>query len=482
MSIIDQTEEEGDFRDNLATIHKDGSRNWIYVQQAKGRFYNARTVVSIFLLAFLFLAPFIRVHGQPFMLLNILERKFVLLGFPFWPQDFYLVVLLILILLVGIVLFTAIFGRIWCGWLCPQTIFLEMIFRKIEYAIEGSAQKQKSLDNSPINFQKFVKKATKHLLYFGISFFIANIFLSYIIGSDQLITIITASPGEHLMGLLSITIFSLVFYGVFARFREQACVVVCPYGRFMSALVDEDTIAVSYDFKRGEPRSKFTRADKLRQEGLVVLEPTEAPHGDCIDCHQCVNVCPTGIDIRNGIQLECVNCTACIDACDSVMTKIGKPKDLIRYSSFNMINEGQRHRTNPRIYAYSAVFLILIGIVSYLFAVRPDLDILILRQPGTMYQKTAEGNYANFYIFQVINKSYNELPVEIKLINPQQGTITPLGSLSPIAAQTGKETRFILSLPPDKLTNSQTKVRFALVSNGKILKEVESSFIGPEKP
>ncbi|MFN8358952.1 MAG: cytochrome c oxidase accessory protein CcoG [Candidatus Kapaibacterium sp.] len=480
MSILDQTEAEGTFRDNLATIHKDGTRNWIYVQKPSGRFYNARTVVSVFLLAFLFLGPYIRVGGnRPLMLLNILERKFVLFGVPFWPQDFYLLVLVVLTALVAIVLFTAVFGRIWCGWLCPQTIFLEMLFRKIEYAIEGSASSQKVLDSAPMSMAKAIKKGGKHVIFFSLSFIIANTFLAYIIGSEQLFTIITDPIGSHVGGLTAITIFSFVFYAVFARFREQACVVVCPYGRYMSSLVDEDTIAVTYDFKRGEPRGKFTKADKIQQKGG---EAQAAPRGDCIDCHQCVNVCPTGIDIRNGIQLECVNCTACIDACDTIMTKINKPVGLIRYSSFNAIKDGIRHRMKPRIIAYGVVFVLLLTTVSYLFATRPELEILILRQPGTMFQKIGEDKYANFYIFQGVNKTYADLPLDVVLSSPQKGSITPLGSFSPIHQQSAKEMRFILTLPKDQLSKSQTKVKFKLVSNGTTIKEIETSFIGPENP
>jgi len=481
MSLIQQTEEEGTFRDNLSTIHKDGSRNWIYVQKPSGRYYNGRTAVSIVLLAFLFLAPFVRVGGQPLMLLNFIERKFVLFSIPFWPQDFYLVVLLVLTVLVSFVLFTAVFGRIWCGWLCPQTIFLEMLFRKIEYVIEGNATKQKVLDAAPLSGEKLFKKGLKHIVFYSLSFIIANTFLAYIIGSDQLFTIVTDPINKHIVGFSTITIFSFVFYAVFARFREQACVVVCPYGRYMSSLVDEDTIAVTYDFTRGEPRKKFSKEDKLQQQGLSV-QPSAAPRGDCIDCHQCVNVCPTGIDIRNGIQLECVNCTACMDACDSIMTKIHKPKGLIRYTSFNAVKDGICHKVKPRIYAYSVVLLLLFITVSYLFINRPDLDVLILRQPGTMYQKTGTGEYVNFYVFQGINKTYNDLPVEIQLISPEQGKITPLGILSPIKHQTNKEIRFILTLPKNQLHASKTKVKFAVISNGKTMKEIESSFVSPEKP
>ncbi len=266
------------------------------------------------------------------MMLNVLERRFVLLGMLFRPQDFYLVVLIGLTCLVTVVLSTVVFGRIWCGWLCPQTVFMEMLFRKIEYIIEGSAEQQLRRDRGPWSRDKMWRRGVKHVIFFALSFVIANVFLAWIIGAPALQAIVTDSPARHVVGLAAIVIFSFVFYLVFARFREQACVLACPYGRMLSALTDARTITITYDWRRGEPRNRLVRG---------AHETT----GDCIDCHQCVTVCPTGIDIRDGIQLECVNCTACIDACNGVMARVGRPLGLIRLTSHNAIATAGAGRT-----------------------------------------------------------------------------------------------------------------------------------------
>jgi cytochrome c oxidase accessory protein FixG len=484
MSVIELTKENTTFRDTLTSVTKDGKRKWIYAQKPKGRLTSARSIVATILLVFLFGAPFLKVNGQQFMLFNILERKFVLFGIPFWPQDFYLIVVGVLILLVFIALFTAVFGRIWCGWLCPQTIFMEHVFRRIEFMIEGTHTQQRALDKAPMNANKFFKKALKHGIFYSISFAISNTFLAYIIGSGELLKIVTAPPTEHLEGFISIVLFSGVFYAVFARFREQACVVVCPYGRYMSSLVDNDTIAVTYDFKRGEPRGKFTRQERQMQQQLVqidipVIEKAQ-PKGDCIDCNQCVSVCPTGIDIRNGIQLECVNCTACIDACDIVMDKINKPRGLIRYTSYNAVENGWRWKITPRIIGYTTVLVLLMSTFGYLFASRSGTEVLILRQAGTLFQPMGDGRVANFYNIELINKTYEDINLELKVISPQNGTITPLGQISPLLKQTEKSTRFFMALPQSELAGTQTKVKFGIYSEGKLLKEVESTFLGPE--
>ncbi|MCB0279118.1 MAG: 4Fe-4S binding protein, partial [Calditrichaeota bacterium] len=240
---------QDDFRDHIATADEHGKRNWIYPKKPTGKYYNARTLVSIVLLVFLFAAPFVKVNGDQLMLFNIIDRHFILFGYTFWPQDFYLFVIAMLTALVMIVLFTSIFGRLWCGWACPQTIFMEMVFRKIEYWIEGDSSEQKRLDKQDWNTNKAVKKISKHVIFYLISFAIANTFLAYIVGSDELIKIISEPVSNHLSGFITINIFTLLFYGVFARFREQACVIVCPYGRYQSVMVNEDTIAVTYDFE-----------------------------------------------------------------------------------------------------------------------------------------------------------------------------------------------------------------------------------------
>lgn len=477
MSIIDVPVNEPDgFRNKLYNIDTEGKRSKIYPHKPDGRFYKARTIVSWFLLLFLFGAPFVKIHGHQFMLFNILERKFVLFGVVFFPQDLYIVVLGILVLLVSIFLFTAVLGRIWCGWLCPQTVFLEMLFRKIEYAIEGNAVQQRNLDNSPKSPKKFLRKALKHGIFYAISFAIGNTFLAYIIGSDELINIVTSPPTQHLLGFTAMLFFSLVFYGVFARFREQACIVVCPYGRYQSALVDQNTVLITYDFKRGEPRGKFTKADKEAQQSGGAA----SSRGDCIDCHQCVNVCPTGIDIRNGIQLECVNCAACIDACDTIMDKVKKPRGLIRYTSITAVREGHNKLFTTRVKSYIAVWALISAVFLYFFLSRPMTEVLILRQPGTLSQTTAQGDKLNFYVMNIINKHYYNVPVEVKVMEPSVGKVTILGDISNVPEVSEKSVRFMLTIPKEQINTSDMPVKFGVYSNGELLKEISTRFLAAD--
>lgn len=473
MSIVQAPTGTADsFREHTASLAKDGTRRWIFPKQPQGRFYRARTIVSIFLLAFLFGAPLIRVDGHPFMLFNIIERKFVLFGLVFFPQDFYLVVLGALTLLVSIFLFTAVLGRIWCGWLCPQTVFLEMLFRKIEYLIEGDNRRQRRLAEAPMSPQKLFKRLLKNGIFFALSFLIANTFLAYIIGTDQLWQIVTDSPRNHLGGLFAITLFSGAFFFVFAWFREQACVVVCPYGRYQSALVDANTVVITYDYKRGEPRGRLVKIEPKRK----AEEPLPA-RGDCVDCRQCVEVCPTGIDIRNGIQLECVNCTACIDACDAVMDKLGKPRGLIRYTSANAIKDGKFKWLTPRVVGYAAVWVLVTSVFFYFFLTRPMTEVLVLRQPGTLSATQADGSVVNFYVLQVVNKYGYDAPIELRLLSPPQGTITPLSQFSPVPRVSVRDGRFLLALPPGEISSPDMRVKFGVYSNGKLLKEVETRFL-----
>lgn len=479
---INPLTQEESYRDFVNTITEDGKRNWIYPKKPSGRYYKYRSVLSWFLLGFLFLGPFLKINGQPLILLNIIERKFILFGFVFWPQDFYLFFLLMLTVLVFIVLFTAIWGRLFCGWVCPQTIFMEMLFRKIEYWIEGDYSEQRRLDKMPMNGKKFFKKASKHGIFFALSFLIANTFLAYVIGIEALTEIVTAPPTEHLTGFIAIMIFSLVFYGVFARFREQVCLVACPYGRFQSVLVDNDSLAVTYDFARGEGRAKV--ADRQMIDGLVSNLPKSASareeYGDCIDCEQCVKVCPTGIDIRNGIQMECINCTACMDACDEVMLKIGKPEKLITHTSFNAVTQGVRARYfTPRIVAYSVVFLALMGLFTTLLLTRPDVNTVILREPGMLYNELPGDRYSNFYRARFFNKTFAEMDLELRLHSPA-GEIHLLGEMETLAGQQQIERRLMIFLHRADIAGTQTPVEFGIYRDGMLIQTVHSQFIGPD--
>ncbi len=463
------SEDHEAFRDELASITRDGRRRWVYARRPSGRFYTARTIVSVVLMAFLLLAPFVTVHGQPLMLLDIIHRRFVLLGVVFRPQDFYLVVLIALSALVTLVLSTVAVGRVWCGWLCPQTIFMEMLFRKLEYLIEGSAEQQVRRDRGPWTVDRMVRFGTKHAIFLALSFVIANVFLAWIIGARDLRVIVTDPPARHVAGLFTILVFSAVFYLVFARFREQACVLACPYGRMMSSLIDGRTVTVTYDSVRGEPRRRLAPVG------------TSAPGGDCIDCHRCVTVCPTGIDIRHGIQLECVSCAACIDACDEVMVRVGRAPGLIRHTSHIAVRTGRSAWLTGRVAAYSAVWLVLVTTVAALLATRPDLDVLILRQPGTMYATVAGGDVANFYTVQAFNRTGGAVAFAIEVAMPAGAVVTPLGPLGLVDPYGLLESRLLLRLPIASLGGASTPVRFVVRSQGQVVQQIDSAFVGPSR-
>ncbi len=457
-------EKNDSYRDSLYTVTKEGERVWIYPKKPKGRYYTARTILSIFLIAFLIAAPFIKIEGHPLMMLNFLERHFVIFGVPFGPHDFYLFVLLMIATFVFIFLFTVVYGRIFCGWLCPQTIFMEMVFRKVEYWIEGDARQQRALNNSPWDRKKIFKKVSKHIIFYGISFFISNIFLAWIIGGDKLIEIVTAPPSEHLSGLILITIFSFVFYAVFARFREQVCTMVCPYGRLQGVMLDQNSIVIAYDHVRGEPRGKLKRGE-------------ERVKGDCIDCRLCVDVCPTGIDIRNGTQLECVNCTACIDACDAVMEKIGKPRGLIRYASKNEIISKVRKKFTPRAIGYSVVLVILLSLFTGLFMSRSEIEFTILRTPGLLSQEQPNNRLSNLYDVKFINKTFNPIKVELKLKNIE-GEIKLIGHDLNVAPQEVAEGKFLVIIPKDKIKKVNTPIIIEVKAGDKVIDLVKTSFLG----
>lgn len=457
---------EGSFRDSVATISKEGKRNWIYPKKPSGWYYDKRTIISIVFLVLLFSGPFLKWNDHPFLLFNVLERKFILFGIAFWPQDFHLFVLAMLTFIVFIILFTALFGRLWCGWACPQTIFMEMVFRKIEYLIEGDYMQQKALNAEAPNPIKLRKKLLKNSIFFFISFLIANTFLAYLIGIDELKQMITEGPSENKGTLISLIIFTAVFYGVYTKFREQACIVVCPYGRLQGVLLDKNSVVIAYDYKRGEPRGKLHKGQ-------------ERTNGDCIDCHQCVQVCPTGIDIRNGTQMECVNCTACIDACDAIMEKIEKPKGLIRYTSEEAISSGNKFKITTRIIGYSVVLCILLGVLITLLAIRTDVEAIVLRTPGMLFQEQPNNKVSNLYNVKIVNKTFKDLPIEIRISAPK-GEIQWVGNgITNLKEQDISEGEFFAILDKRSITSTKTKVKIQIISNGKVVDETTTNFIGP---
>ncbi len=466
-------QDQEQFRDTIGTVDEEGRRNWVFPKKPSGKLYEYRKYVSYILLAFLFAAPFVKINGNQFLMFNILERRFNMFGLPFWPQDFYLFVVLMIIGVVFIALFTVAFGRIFCGWMCPQTIFMEMVFRRIEYWIDGDRGAQIKLDRQPWNAEKIRKRSLKWSVFIIISFLISNVFLAYLIGSDRLIQNIMDGPLQHLDVMASLLIFTAVFYFVFAWFREQVCIIACPYGRMQSVLLDNKSIVVAYDHKRGEAengRKKFRKNEDREALG----------HGDCIDCFQCVNVCPTGIDIRNGTQLECVNCTACIDECDTIMEKVNLPKGLIRYASEDEIVKKEKFKFTPRLKGYTAVLTILTGLLIGMLFLRNDVEANILRLPGQLYEHKGENTISNVYTYKLVNKTTRDITdVHFELIS-HKGKIDLVrhGDFI-IPAQKLAEGTLFIEIDNSALESDKEKVKIAVYSGEDLIETTNTMFMGP---
>lgn len=461
------------FRDSIGTIKKDGKRQWVFPKKPSGFFYKYRTYVSWFLLFSLVAAPFIKINGNQFLLFNIIDRKFNIFSIPFWPQDFYLIVLSMIIGVVFITLFTVIYGRIFCGWICPQTIFLEMVFRKIEYWIEGDRSAQMKLAKQKWNGNKIKKRLFKWFLFFIVSFIIANVFLAYFISSDELLKIVTDNPKNNISTLISLLVFTGVFYFIFAWFREQVCIIACPYGRLQGVLLDNKSINVAYDYKRGEGetgRGKLKKSEDRAATGK----------GDCIDCNQCVVVCPTGIDIRNGTQLECVNCTACIDECDAIMEKVNFPKGLIRYASEDNIAKGTKFKLNARVKGYSAVLIILFIALTTLLFMRTDVEAVILRLPGQLYEAKENNVISNVYTYKLINKTSESIEnITFKLIS-HEGTIKLIGHEDfKLNEQDLLSGTLFIEIPRTELKDAKEKIKIGVYSNGELIETTKTNFLGP---
>jgi cytochrome c oxidase accessory protein FixG len=471
---LEQSEYEN-FRDTIGTINEDGNRAWVYPKKPSGKYYERRKIVSYILLSFLFAAPFIKINGNQFLMFNVLERRFNIFGAPFWPQDFHLVVISMIIGVIFITLFTVAFGRLFCGWVCPQTIFMEMVFRRIEYWIDGDRNKQRKLDKQPWNSEKIKKRVFKWFIFLVISFLIANVFLAYLIGSDKLILYITQGPFKHSSTLISLIIFTAVFYFVFAWFREQVCIIACPYGRLQGVLLDNKSIIVAYDHKRGE-------GDNGRKTFRKNEDRAALGHGDCIDCLQCVNVCPTGIDIRNGTQLECVNCTACIDECDHIMESIKLPKGLIRYASEDEIEKKESFKLTPRLKGYLSVLVILTGVLAGMLFLRNDVEARILRLPGQLYEHKGE-NISNVFTYKLVNKTTNSIEgVTFKVRNLDATVkLVSVTNTIDIPKQGLAEGTLFIEIPQVKLKGDKLKLAIDLYSDGIIIETTTVNFLVPRR-
>ena len=460
--LLDQS-----FRDSVATINKQGKRNYIFPKRPKGKFYNLRTITSIIYLVVFFTLPFIKVDEEPLFLFNVVQRKFIFFGQVFWPQDFFIFAIGLLTFIVFIIFFTVVFGRVFCGWACPQTIFMEMVFRKIEYWLDGDMNAQHRLKEMPWTAYKIRKRAIKMAVFYFISFIIANFFLAYVIGMDDVLAMVKEGIGANPGTFISLLVFTSVFFFVYYWFREQVCIVVCPYGRLQGVLLDKKSIVVAYDYVRGEPRGKV----KKEKEGIWDT-------GDCVDCFACVRVCPTGIDIRNGTQLECVNCTACIDACNTIMDEVDRPKGLIRYESEENIAHSKKTKFNWRIAAYSFVLILLTSALFAMLVTRDDVDARVLRTAGQMFQTMPDGRISNLYNIKLVNKTRREIPVTMQLEN-MKGEIIVVQKDMVVPKESYFQTSFFVKIERQLVVKRKTPIVLGVYQGDKKIETINTTFLGP---
>jgi cytochrome c oxidase accessory protein FixG len=455
------------FRDSIATIDQEGNRKFVFPKRPKGRLHNYRIVVSWLLLAFFFGMPFIKMNGEPFFLIDVIHRRFIFFGQIFWPQDTYIFAIMMLTLIVFIVVFTVALGRLWCGWACPQTIFLEMVFRKIEYWIDGDAAQQRKLAKSPLTLEKFGKRFLKYTLFVAVAHLIALTLFAWVISLDGLINLLSKPLAQNsgaIIGLAALTGF-LIF--IYSWFREQVCLILCPYGRLQGVLLDKNSIVVAYDYVRGETRGGLKKDENREAAGK----------GDCVDCCACVQVCPTAIDIRNGTQLECVNCTACIDACNHTMQRVGLPKGLIRFDSERGISTGTKLRLNARLIAYISVLLVLFGFLNYLLFSRSDFEATILRTPGMLFQMQDNNEISNLYNIKVVNKKRNDFPIQVKLLSHEGRILIPAGDMI-VKGGSSSEGVFVVYLNRDEV-DGKIPIQLGVYSGEKLIEKIRLTFVGP---
>ncbi len=460
----------------LTTLTKEGKRKWVYPTLSKGRFYRPRLIVAWVLLVFFVGLPWVKIGGKPAVLLDFVHREFALFGATFYPTDTFLLLLLALAVGVSILLLTALLGRVWCGWACPQTVYLEFVYRPIERWIEGPEHKRKRRNEGPWNWDKVWRKGAKLGIYIVLSFFVAHTFVAYFVGWDALMEWMRGSPTDH-WGFFITAIFTtgLMLFN-FGYFREQMCTITCPYARIQSVLLDPDSLIVSYDPNRGEPRAKRSKK-KMEQEAAGLL-PAQ---GDCIDCFACVRTCPTGIDIRDGLQMECIACTQCIDACDVIMDNIGKPRGLIRYTSENELDNLKTRRFRPRTVIYSVLLILLTTAFTIAVTTREAYDVNVGRVVGEPFTELPDGTVANRLRFRVRNQTAQTSAFTIEAEEPA-GTQLRIVGVSPIALepQEMKRTEVWVVVPAATFATAQShEATFVLRFDDGYEERVTFPLLGP---
>jgi cytochrome c oxidase accessory protein FixG len=450
----------------LPTLNEDGSRRWIRPKPAHGAFYHRRQIVAYVLMVVFIAIPHLRLRGKPWLLLDLPKREFTFFGTTFLPTDTLLLMFLMASVLITIFLLTALFGRVWCGWGCPQTVYMEFLFRPIERLFEGGRAGSIRLDRQHVRGQLHLRRLAKYAVYFAISLVLAHTFLAYFVGTEQLALWVRRSPVEHptSFAIMALTTGAVMFD--FTWFREQTCVVACPYGRWQSALLDRQSLIVAYDRVRGEPRAP--------------LKTRTATSGDCIDCGACVLTCPTGIDIRDGLQMECIHCTQCADACDDVMERIGKPKGLIRYSSQAALMGERTHRLRPRTVLYPFALTLALGGFAITLGHRQSAEVTVLRGLGAPYTIEPDGRVANQLRLRIANRSNATQAYVISVDGAAEGTVVIPQNPFEVRAGKMETTSLFVLLPPSAFSGGERVVTVQVTDSAGFRDSVPYRLVGPE--
>lgn len=450
----------------LATTDLSGKRIYLYPEEVKGLWAERREIFYYLLIALYLIVPWTHVNGNPTILIDIPNREFFIFGAHFYAHNIPLLFIILITFILGIGLITAVKGRVWCGWACPQTVFIESVFRKIETLVEGNARVRHRLDDEPMSVKKFLKKTIKWSLFTITSLILSHSFLAYFVPTYKLIDIIQHSPATNYTLFTVMLFITGVFLFDFGWFREQFCIIACPYGRFQSVLMDKDTTVVMYDYNRGEPRKENNQ---------------HKDHGDCINCFKCVQVCPTGIDIRRGTQLECIHCTRCIDECDSIMERIHKPKGLIRYGTERELEEGKTKVISPRVIIYSAILAILVLVGGTIIYQSKELDVLFVRGTKSPYQVVmtkGEEKIVNHYKAEILYRTGDPLDLSFKVDDPRIEVVSPMGNRL-VKSSRKTNLHIFFKFKKSVLKNGSLPIDIEIVSKGKTLKKKKISLVGP---
>ena len=461
----------------LTTLTRDGKRRWLYPIESRGRFFSARRVLAWFFIVIFMAIPWIPINGRPALMLDFVHREFAIFGLVFYPTDTVLLMVFMIGILLSVVLITALLGRVWCGWACPQTVYLEFLFRPIERWIEGAEHVRKRRNEGPKNWDWMWRKGLKLGIFLGISVLLSHTFVAYFVGWESLMQWLTGDPREHWgFFLISSLTTGLILFD-FGYFREQMCTIACPYARMQSIMLDRDSLIVSYDPNRGEPRARRSKK-VLAQEAAGEV----AAQGDCIDCMACVRTCPTGIDIRDGLQMECIACTQCIDACDAIMDRIQRPRGLIRYTSENFLEGGSTKILRARTVIYAALIIFILSAFTFVLSTRDAYDINVGRVVGEPFTELPDGRIANRLRFRVRNQTDATSQFDIAPVSPQQMELRIVGS-TPVELEPGEMTRVEtwVILPADAFEGISTQGLFELSFSDGLEVEVDYTLLGPNQ-